>query len=100
MSGSAPLDSFCFPEDKSFPNLAYETEWMNLYHRNAFEKANLLNADKLHDLITALDELKYENEVSDVCFFYKEYIPNEKDVRLLCKKPSAYEWELRICNSY
>ena len=87
----------CFPEDI---NLPYETEWMDLYHRNAFEKANLLNADKLHDLITTLDELKYENEVSDVCFFYKEYIPNEKDVRLLCKNPSAYGWELRICNSY
>ena len=24
-----------------------------------------MNADKLHDLITTLDELKYENEVSD-----------------------------------
>ena len=44
-----------FPEDKSFLNLEFETEWMDLYYRNAYEKANLLNADKLHDLISTLD---------------------------------------------
>lgn len=90
----------CFPEDKSFPHLSGETEWLDLYHRNGYEKANLLNADKLHDLISTLDELKYENTVSDVCFLYKEYIPDERDLKLFEDDPMAYEWEFRIWNSY
>ena len=89
-----------FPEDQSFLNMALETEWMDLYYRNAYEKANLWNADKLHDLISTLDELKYENKVSDVCFLYKEYIPDKKDLGLFCNNPLAYEWEFRIWNSY
>ena len=87
----------CFPEDI---NLPYEKEWIGLYHRNLYEKANLLNADKLHHLISNLDELKYENKVSDVCFLYKEYIPSEKDLKLFKSNPLAYEWEYRIWNSY
>ena len=89
----------CFLEDKFFLNLTLGTEWMDLYNRNTYEKANLLNANKLHDLISTLDEFKYENEVSEVCFLYKEYIP-EEDFRLFCKNPWAYEWEFRIWNSY
>lgn len=82
----------CFPEDKSFPNLTHD--------RNAYEKANLLNADKLHDLISTLDEINYEKKVSDVYFLYQEYIPDEKDLRLFYENPLAYEWEFRIWNSY
>lgn len=57
---------------KSFLNLTLETRWMNLHDKNAYEKAKLLNADKLHNLISMLDEIKYENKISDVCFLYKE----------------------------
>ena len=87
----------CFPEDIDLP---YETEWMNLYHRNVYEKANLLNADKLHNLISTLDELKYENKVSDACFLYKKYIPDKEDLKLFEGNPLSYEWEFRIWNSY
>ena len=90
----------CFPENKSFPNLALDTRWMNPHDRNAYEKANLLNADKLHDLIATLDEINDENKVLDACFLYKEYIPDEKDLRHFYENPLAYEWEFRIWNSY
>lgn len=90
----------CFPKDKSFLDLTFETKWMTPHDRNVYEKANLLNADKLHDLISTLDEIKYENKVSDVCFLYKKYIPDEKDLRLFYEIPLAYEWEFRIWNSY
>lgn len=90
----------CFPKDKSFPNLTLETGWMNPHDRNAYEKANLLNADKLHDLIATLDEINDENKVLDACFLYKEYIPDEKDLRLFYENPHIYEWEFRIWNSY
>ena len=89
-----------FPENEPFRNLPYETEWMELYERNLYEKANLLNADKLHDLISALDEIKYEKKVSHTCFLFKEYIPEESDLRLFEDNPLAYEWEFRIWNSY
>lgn len=55
---------------KSFLNLTLETRWMNPHDRNAYEKAKLLNADKLHNLISMLDE-KYENKISDVCFYIR-----------------------------
>lgn len=90
----------CFPEDKSFRNLTLETGWMPPHDRNAYEKANLLNADKLHDLIATLDEINDENKVWDACFLYQEYIPDEKDLRLFYENPLAYEWEFRIWNSY
>lgn len=90
----------CFPEGNSFINLAFESEWTDLYIRNAYEKANLSNADKLHDLISTLDELKYENQVCDACFLYQEYIPDEKALRYFYENPSVYEWEFRIWNSY
>ena len=73
---------------------------MNPHDRNAYEKANLLNADKLHDLIATLDEINDENKVLDACFLYKEYIPDEKDLRLFYENPHIYEWEFRIWNSY
>ena len=87
----------CFPENESFKNPPYK---MELYERNLYEKANLLNADKLHDLISTLDEIKYEKKVSHACFLFKEYIPVESDLRLFEDNPLAYEWEFRIWNSY
>ncbi|MDE7323549.1 MAG: hypothetical protein K2N73_12695 [Lachnospiraceae bacterium] len=90
----------CFPEDKSFLNLTLDTGWMNPHDRNTYEKANLLNADKLHDLIATLDGINYENKVWDACFLYKEYIPDEKDLRLFYENPLAYEREFRMWNSY
>ena len=41
------------------------------HDRNAYEKANLRNADKLHDLIAALDEINDENKVLDACFYIR-----------------------------
>lgn len=90
----------CFPEDKFFRNLTLETGWMTPHDRNAYEKANLLNAHKLHDLIATLDEINDENKVLDACFLYQEYIPDEKDLRLFYENPLAFEWEFRIWNSY
>ena len=90
----------CFSEDEAFRCLPYETEWLRLYERNAYEKANLLNADKLHDLIWTLDEIKYEKTVSHTCFLYREQIPCESDLKLFEADPLAFEWEFRIWNSY
>ncbi|MDE5698595.1 MAG: hypothetical protein K2I96_14490 [Lachnospiraceae bacterium] len=45
------VDCCCFPEDKFFPNPTLDTGWRNPHERNAYEKANLVNAHKLHDLI-------------------------------------------------
>ena len=83
----------CFPEDKSFRNLTLETGWMPPHDRNAYEKANLLNAHKLHDLIATLDEINDENKVLDACFLYKEYIPDET-VGLRTEQLHTLEWEL------
>lgn len=82
----------CFPGDESIRDLPYD--------RNVYEKTNLLNADKLHDLITTLDEIKCEKKVMDGCFLFKEHIPDEGDLRFFEDNPLAYEWELRIWNSY
>ena len=96
----AHIVSCCyFPRDKSFRDFPYETEWLELYERNVYEKMNLLNANKLHDLISTLDKLKSEKDVADY-FLYKEYIPDESDLRLFGANPLAYEWEFRIWNSY
>lgn len=62
--------------------------------------SNLPHAHKLHDLIATLDEINDENKVLDACFLYKEYIPDEKDLRHFYENPLAYEWEFRIWNSY
>lgn len=90
----------CFPRDKSFRDFPYGTEWLELYERNGYEKTNLMNADKLHDLIATLEELSAEKEVSDSCFLYKENIACESDLRLFEANPLVYEWEFRIWNSY
>lgn len=66
---------------------------MTPHDRNAYEKANLLNAHKLHDLITTLDEINDENKVLDACFLYQEYISDAKDLRLFYENPLAFEWE-------
>lgn len=89
-----------FPEDEPFRNLSYETEGLESHERNLYEKTNLLNAVKLHDLISTLDEIRYEKEVSHACFLFKEQIPEESDLRLFENNPLDYEWEFRIWNSY
>lgn len=85
------------PEDEYFGGLPYDIEWDE---RGTYEKMNLLNADKLHDLILTLDEIEHVKELSIPCFLYKEYIPSEGDLKLFVDNPLAYEWEFRIWNSY
>lgn len=97
----AHIVNCCYvPEDKPFQNIPYETEWMDLYERNIYEKTNLLNAEKIHDLIAALDELKYEKKALRFCFLFQEHIPKESDLRDFENSPLDYEWEFRIWNSY
>ena len=81
------------PDHEYFEALPCNIEWRE---RGTYEKMNLVNAEKLHDLLWTLNLIKYDN---DICID-KKYIPDEKDLKLLKENPQAYEWEFRIFNSY
>lgn len=96
----AHIVNCCYlPEDKYSEDLPYDND-MAWWERGTDEKMNLLNADKLHDLILTLDEIEHVKELSIPCFLYKEYIPSEGDLKLFVDNPLAYEWEFRIWNSH
>ena len=86
----------CLHDEEHFEALPCETEWEE---RFSYEKANLLNADKLHDLLFILDSIKYSNAFwTD--HIIKDCIPGTGDLMSLKTDPQAYEWEFRIFNSY
>lgn len=85
----------CLSKDEYFKEFLYEKEWDV---RSTYEKSNLLNADKLHDLIITFEEIQNEKQI--MWFLFREYIPNESDLKHLEDNPLEYEWELRIWNSY
>lgn len=88
------------PDDEPFGDIQYEAEWYEWDARRGYERDNLTNADKLFGLIYMVEEIKYDNDTSGYWSLYKEYIPNESDLRFFEDNPSAYEWEFRIWNSY
>ena len=82
-------------EDDYFKEFSYGIEWEI---RSTYEKMNLLNADKLHDLLTTLEEIKHEKAI--FYFLFRESISNESDLKNFENNPLEYEWEFRIWNSY
>lgn len=80
-------------DNEIFEVLEGGSEWIE---RGSYEKMNLCNAEKLHDLIWNLNLIQYENTI----LLDGIYIPDKRDLALLEKNPAAYEWEFRICNSY
>lgn len=81
------------PDDEEFEVLSCNVEWLE---RDGYERNNLFNAMKLHDLLFNLNQIKYDNMIG----IEKEHIPDEHDFKLLNENPQAYEWEFRIFNSY
>ncbi|MBQ2803525.1 MAG: hypothetical protein IJF07_06470 [Lachnospiraceae bacterium] len=84
------------PKEEEFEVLPCNIEWQE---RASYEKMNLVNANKLHDLLWTLQTIKYDN---DICIenIEKLCVPDEKDRKHLKENPQAYEWEFRIFNSY
>lgn len=85
----------CLTGNEPFEIPPGSTEWQE---RNTYEKMNLVNANKLHDLLYTLDQIEHEH-----CVFgnlYKEHILNVDDQILLEEHPQDCEWEFRILNSY
>lgn len=86
----------CLPDEESFQAVPRETEWEE---RLTYEKMNLTNAGKLHDLLRILQSIKH----SDAFWtegMIKEHVPSASDLTSLEENPQAYEWEFRIFNSY
>lgn len=82
-------------DDEYFEVLPCDIEWEE---RASYEKMNLVNAGKLHDLLSTLSSITYYN---DICNYVdKVQIPDQNDLELLKENPQAYEWEFRIFNSY
>ncbi|MDE7319967.1 MAG: hypothetical protein K2N46_09560 [Lachnospiraceae bacterium] len=85
----------CLPADEHFNTLPDHMEWQ---HRNSYEKMNLINAEKLHDLLWMLEQINHEDPIP--ANPYIEYILHPDDQRFFEKEPQACEWEFRIFNSY
>ena len=86
----------CLSDDEHFEAIPCEVEWKE---RFSYEKMNLINAGKLHDLLWILDSIKHSNDFwADGII--KEHIPVTSDLISLKEDPQAYEWEFRIFNSY
>ena len=82
-------------EDEYSEAFSYGILW---YERSIYEKTNLLNANKLHDLLITLEEIKHEKTVP--YFLFRESIANESDLKNFESNPLEYEWEFRIWNSH
>lgn len=80
-------------DDEHLEVLPCNIEWQERY---SYEQMNLVNAEKLHGLFWTLNEIKNDNEIS----IENKFIQNEDDWKKLKDNPQAYEWELRIFNSY
>lgn len=70
------------------------------HERDCYEKMNLLNAQKLHDILWMLNSIRYDNDLYMGKSICQKCIPNEKDMRCLEENPQHFEWEFRIFNSY
>ena len=89
------IERACLHEGEIFEVLQGGSEWKWI-EKGSYEKMNLCNAEKLHDLIWNLNLIQYENTI----LLDGIYIPDKRDLALLEKNPAAYDWEFRICNSY
>lgn len=90
------VERSCLSDDECLGVAPCEAEWEE---RLTYEKMNLINAGKLHDLLWNLDHIEHSN------FFYadgviKEHVPDVNDLLSMQEDPQAYEWEFRIFNSY
>lgn len=83
----------CLSDDEEFEVLPGNIEWQE---RGCYEKMNLLNAEKVYDILWKMNSVKYEN---DICI-EKKYIPNENDLKHLEENPQDFQWEFRILNSF
>lgn len=81
------------PDNAYIEVLPCNAEWQE---RSSYEKMNLINANKLHDLLWTLSSIEHDNVIS----IDKIYIPDINDLKLLEKDSQAYGWEFRIMNSY
>jgi hypothetical protein len=86
----------CLSDKEYFEPLPGETEWEE---RLSYEKMNLINAGRLHDLLWILISIKYSNAL-EADLIMKEHIPDAGDRISFKEDPQAYEWEFRIFNSY
>lgn len=83
----------CLSDDECFEVSPCDIEWEV---RAGYEKTNLLNAEKLHDLLYMLNTKENDNTVSMV----GKYIFVKNDLKHLEENPKEYKWEFRIFNSY
>ena len=87
------VNSSYIPDDEPFEVLPCNVEWQV---RGSYEKMNLINAEKLHDILWNLNSIAYDNDI----YIEEKNIPDKNDLKLLEENPQAYEWEFRIFNSY
>lgn len=81
------------PDDEPFEVLPCNVEWQV---RGSYEEMNLVNAEKLHDILWKLNSIAYNNYI----YIKEENISDKNDLKLLEENPQAYKWEFRIFNSY
>lgn len=85
----------CLPADELFETLL---DHMDCQDRNSYEKMNLINADKLHDLLWILEQIDHEDHI--LANPYEKHILVPDDQKLFEENPQACAWEFRIFNSY
>lgn len=68
--------------------------------KRAYEKMNLINAQKLHDILWMLNSIRYDNDFHMGRSICQKWIPDEKDMKCLEENPQQFVWEFRIYNSY
>ena len=76
--------------------LSDNPDWQEVQEKSAYEKMNLINAEKLHDIFRTLNSIKYDNDI----LIDEKYIADKSDFERLSENPQAFEWEFRIFNSY
>ena len=80
------------PDDEYFEVMPCNIEWEQ---RSSYEITNLINADKLHNIIYQLKCIEYYNDPVT-----SSYIPNPEDRKAFEDNPQNYEWKFRIIISY
>ena len=86
----------CLSDDECFEVSPCDIEWEV---RAGYEKTNLINAGRLHDLLYMLNIIKSDTNVS-VSDTVEKYISDKNDLKHLEENPKEYRWEFRIFNSY
>lgn len=79
---------FYLPDDEEFEILPCNIEWEE---HHSYEHDNLVNADKLSNIIYQLQCIEHYNDpIIDM------YIPDSEDKKAFNANPKNYEWQFRL----